>query len=79
MAKPYPKEFRDDVVAVARQDRIDRVLQPGLTTAEKTELGVANRKIAALEAELDAATRALERLEGVCPKRPVRGHPHNGR
>jgi transposase-like protein len=50
-----------------RQDRIDRGLQPGLTTAEKTELGAANRKIAALEAELAAAKRALELLEGVAP------------
>lgn len=50
-----------------RQDRIDRGVQPGLTTAEKSELGAANRKIAALEAELAAAKRALELLDGVVP------------
>jgi transposase InsO family protein len=50
-----------------RQDRIDRGLQPGLTTAEKTELGAANRKIATLQAELAAAKRALELLEDVVP------------
>lgn len=50
-----------------RQDRIDRGLQAGLTTAEKSELGAANRKIATLEAELATAKRALELLEGVVP------------
>ncbi len=50
-----------------RQNRIDRGVQPGPTTAEKTELGAANRKIAALEAELAAAKRALELLDGVVP------------
>jgi transposase-like protein len=50
-----------------RQDRIDRGLQAGLTTAETPELGAANRKIAALEAELAAAKRALELLEEVVP------------
>ena len=51
------------------QDRIDRGLQAGLTTAEKTELGAANRKITTLEAELAAAKRALELLEDVVPQK----------
>lgn len=52
-----------------RQERIDRGAQPGLTTGEKTELAAANRKIAALEAELAAAKRALEILDPVVPPR----------
>lgn len=65
-----------------RQDRIDRGVQPGLTTAEKSELGAANRKIAALEAELAAAKRALELLDGGCPQKtgtwPSAGWPLTG-
>jgi hypothetical protein len=34
-----------------RQDRIDRGLVPGLSSAEKAELGAAKRRIAALETE----------------------------
>lgn len=43
-----------------RQDRIDKGLQAGLTSTEKIELATANRKIAALEAELAVAQRALD-------------------
>lgn len=50
-----------------RQDRIDRGIQPGLTTGEKTQLAAAQRRIAALEAELAASRKALELLEGVVP------------
>ena len=35
-----------------RQDRIDRGLEPGLTSPEKSELVVAKRRIAELETEL---------------------------
>ena len=38
-----------------RQDRIDRGLVPGLTSAEKAELVAAKRRIAELETELDRA------------------------
>jgi transposase InsO family protein len=61
-------EISDQTIyAWRRQDRIDRGVQPGLTTGERTELAAANRKIAALEAELAAAKRALEILEPVVP------------
>ncbi|MBI4942112.1 MAG: IS3 family transposase [Actinobacteria bacterium] len=50
-----------------RQDRIDRGLQAGATTSEKTELAVAQRTIAQLQAELAAAERALELVKGVMP------------
>lgn len=40
-----------------RQDRIDRGLQPGLTSGEKAELAAAKRRIAGLETELRAMRR----------------------
>jgi transposase len=45
-----------------RQDRIDKGLQPGLTSAEKSELTAAKRRIAELEAELAIHRRASELL-----------------
>lgn len=52
-----------------KQDRIDRGEVPGLSTAERTELMVARRRIGALEAELAATKRAKELLkEAVPPK-----------
>jgi transposase len=42
-----------------RQDRIDRGLEPGLTSSEKAELAVAKRRIAELETELWAMRRAV--------------------
>ncbi len=50
-----------------RQDRIDRGVEPGLTTPEKAELAAAKRRIAALEAELAAHRRAAELLGAVVP------------
>jgi len=50
-----------------RQDRIDRGLVPGLTSAEKTELAVAKRRIAELETELRATRRAMELVREVVP------------
>ena len=50
-----------------RQDRIDRGLLPGLTTAENAELAAAKRRIAELEAELAATKRAMELVRGVVP------------
>jgi len=46
-----------------RQDRIDRGLQPGLSTAENAELAKAKKKIADLEAELAISRRATELLK----------------
>jgi transposase len=46
-----------------RQDRIDRGLQPGLTTVENAELASAKKRIAALEAELEVSRRAIELLK----------------
>jgi transposase-like protein len=46
-----------------RQDRIDRGLVPGLTSAEKAELTAAKKRIADLEAELAVSRRAVELLK----------------
>jgi transposase len=46
-----------------RQDRIDRGLQPGLTSGEKAELATAKRRIA----ELRAMRRAMELVREVVP------------
>ena len=47
-----------------RQDRIDRGLEAGLTTAERTELISARRRIGELETELAVHRRAAELLKG---------------
>ena len=46
-----------------RQDRIDRGLQPGLSTAENAELAKAKKRISELEAELAISRRAMELLK----------------
>ncbi|PRX42511.1 transposase [Nonomuraea fuscirosea] len=52
-----------------RQDRIDRGLEPGLTSGEKAELVAAKRRIAELETELQATRRAIELIcEAAPPK-----------
>lgn len=52
-----------------RQDRIDRGLQPGLSTAESGELAKANKRIAELETELAVSRRAIQELkEATSPK-----------
>ncbi len=52
-----------------RQDRIDRGIEPGLSTAEKAELAAAKTRIAELEIELAIAQRAVDFLkEEVNPK-----------
>jgi transposase-like protein len=52
-----------------KQDRIDRGLEAGLTSAEKTELAASNRRIAELETELAVAQRAVDLLkESADPK-----------
>lgn len=45
-----------------RQEQIDRGLVPGLTSAERTELTAAKRRIRELEAELEIHRRASELL-----------------
>lgn len=56
-----------------RQDRIDRGLEPGLTSGEKAELAQAKRRIAELETELRATQRAIELTrEVVSPKGSTR-------
>ena len=50
-----------------RQDRIDRGLEPGLTSPEKSELVAAKRRIAELETELGATRRAMELVREVVP------------
>ncbi len=50
-----------------RQDRIDKGLEPGLNSAEKSELTAAKRRIAELEAELAVHRRASELLGKVVP------------
>lgn len=46
-----------------RQDRIDRGLQPGLSTAENAELAKAKKRISELETELAISRRATELLK----------------
>jgi transposase-like protein len=50
-----------------RQARIDRGLEPGLTSGEKAELTAAKRRIAELETELQAMRRAMELVREVVP------------
>jgi transposase-like protein len=50
-----------------RQDRIDRGLEPGLTSTETAELAAAKRRIAELETELGATRRAMELAREVVP------------
>ena len=50
-----------------RQDRIDRGVEGGLTSAEKGELTAAKRRIAELETELRAMRRAMELVREVVP------------
>ena len=52
-----------------RQDRIDRGLVPGLSSAERAELAAAKKRIRELETELAIHRRATELLkEEVDPK-----------
>ncbi len=56
-----------------RQDRIDRGIEPGLTTAEKGELAAAKKRIAELETDLAIAQRAVDLLtEETTPKGDTR-------
>jgi transposase len=46
-----------------RQDRIDRGLEPGTTTAENQALAAANKRIRELETELEIARRSVDTLK----------------
>jgi transposase-like protein len=46
-----------------RQERIDRGIEPGLSTVEKAELAAAKGRIRELEAELAVHRRAAELLK----------------
>jgi transposase len=46
-----------------RQDRIDRGIEPGTTTADNEALAAANKRIRELETELEIARRAVELLK----------------
>jgi transposase len=46
-----------------RQDRIDRGLEPGTTTADNDALTAANKRIRELETELEIARRSVELLK----------------
>jgi transposase len=59
-----------------RQHRIDRGLEPGLSSSEKAELAAAKRRIAELETELHATHRAMELLREVVP--PKAGSKRSG-
>lgn len=61
-----------------RQDRIDNGLEPGLTTAEKAELGRLGKPIAEFDAELAVHRRATELLKKVTGPKAVRGHRGDG-
>ena len=62
-----------------QQDRIDRGLEPGLTSGEQAELAVAKRRIAELETELHAMRRAMELVREVVPPKAVPGGQGDGR
>ncbi|WP_216210941.1 transposase [Amycolatopsis aidingensis] len=52
-----------------RQDRIDRGLEPGLSSVEKAELTAAKQRIAELEAELAVHRRAGKLLKEAVPQK----------
>ena len=56
------------------QDRVDRGEQPGLSSADRSELAVARRRIHELELELEITRKAsaLFADEGVIPKGSTR-------
>jgi transposase-like protein len=52
-----------------RQDRVDRGVEPGLSTGERAELAAARKRIRELESELAVHRRASELLkESADPK-----------
>jgi transposase-like protein len=62
-----------------RQDRVDRGLEPGLSSAEQAELVAARKRIRELETELAVHRRASELLKDREDPKTVRGDPGDGR
>jgi putative transposase len=62
-----------------RQDRVDRGLEPGLTTAEKAELVAARKRIRELEAELAVPAGRPSCSRSRPTQNAVRGHRRDGR
>ena len=62
-----------------RQDRIDKGLLPGLSSAEKAELTVAKKRIAELETELAVARRAVELLKDAGDRNDPKGGSRRSR
>jgi transposase len=62
-----------------RQDRVDKGLIPGLSSAEKAELAVAKKRIAELETELAVARRAVELLKGAGDRDDPKGGSRRSR
>jgi transposase len=62
-----------------RQDRIDKGLAPGLTSAEKAELTVAKQRITELETELAVARRAVALLKGAEDRNDPKGGSRRSR
>lgn len=65
----------ESIYSWRRQDRIDKGLVPGLTSAEKAELVAARKRIADLETELQVSRRATELLRDADPKGGSRRSP----
>lgn len=55
------------IYSLRRQDRVDRGLVPGLTSAEKSELIAARKRMVDLETELKTTRRAMELCGRWCP------------
>ena len=62
-----------------RQELVDTGQEPGLPSGDHAELVAARRRTAELETELAVTRRAMELLKEAVPKRPLRGHRHDGR
>ncbi|MFE4464055.1 transposase [Oerskovia sp. NPDC056781] len=67
------------IYAWRRQNRIDKGLEPGLTSGEKAELSAASKRIAELETELAIHRRGSELLGRVAPPKAVRSDRGDGR
>lgn len=59
------------IYAWRHQDRIDRGLEPGLSSPEKAELVAARRRITELEGELAILKRSAELLKETRPPKGV--------
>ena len=62
-----------------RQDRVDKGLIPGLTSAERSELTAAKKRIHELETELAIARRAVELLKDAGDRNDPKGGPRRSR